>query len=188
MHGSAGRRGSLGAAGGWSLVESLAVVAIIATAAAVARPSLQADDGIQAHQAASELAGAFDFARRETQRTGLRHGVSWNTGAGELRVFRLDDAASPPAWVYDVRDPASRQPFVVRLAQDVGRDVTLDGVAVTFSGSCSMPSGFVFDLTGQPVCSNPAASRVTSAQFTVSVRSVSRQVSVAPITGRVIRP
>lgn len=177
-----------GASGGFTFAEVLAVVTILGVLAVVAWPSQRAGDPVQAQLAAGEIAGALRFARQETLRTSTRHGVSWSQGAGQVRVFRLAATGNPPAWVYDVRHPVKRQPYTVTLAGGVTRGAALSGVAVTFAPPCAAPTGFVFDLSGQPVCGNPATSRVTGAQFTVSAGSARSSVSVAPVTGRVTQP
>ncbi len=94
---------------GYTLVEMLIVVALLAMIAAIAVPSVTPAEHQRLGLAASAVADAFRFAREESRRTGVVHGVTADLSNNQIRVFRLDEGPNPNDKVFDVRHPISTQ-------------------------------------------------------------------------------
>ena len=171
---------------GYSLMELLVVIGLLALIATIAVPALSRPDEAVLDRAATEVAAALRFAQAEAQRTGLTHGVIADEATSTLRVYRLDETVSPPVLVYDVYDPFTKQLYTLSLP-DVAGDLQLADASFIFSDSGSARAFVDFSgATGVPRYSDAGTLYLLeSGVYTVELQGLSRNVSVAPVTGRV---
>jgi prepilin-type N-terminal cleavage/methylation domain-containing protein len=179
-------RGLTVARAGFTLAEMLVVVALLAAFAAVAVPILSAPDPARVELAAAELVQALRFARSESERTGMPHGLRVDAASDTVQMFRVDTAALPPARNFAVYHPVDRQLFVLDFAADPATaNVEIAAVAFSFAAACAEARDIVFDPSGTPSCADPVSSAVTSATVDLSDGRSQRRVAVAAVTGRV---
>ena len=171
---------------GYSLMELLIVIGLLALVAAIAVPALSRPDEAVLDRAATEVAAALRFAQAEAQRTGEAHGVIADVNTATLRVYRLDETVNPPVFVYDVYDPFKKQLYTLSLA-DVDGDLQIAGASFIFSDSGTARDFVDFSgETGVPRYNNAGTLYLLeSGVYTVELQDLSRNVSVAPVTGRV---
>lgn len=176
------------ATGGYTLLEMMIVVALLAAAAAIIVPS----DSSTRHEtlalASSQVADALRFARDEAKRTSVIHGVSADVSAGQVRVFRLDEAPTPNVPVFDVYQPVSKQIYAIQLGDSPYRGVALTSVGGQLIGTCDEPSNIAFDRTGVVRCIDPISTRIDGASIELSMGSLLQTVTVDSYTGRVAIP
>jgi prepilin-type N-terminal cleavage/methylation domain-containing protein len=176
---------SFSGAAGFTIAEVLVVVIIIGVVAVTALPTFSSRDTARLDLAAEEFADAIRFARSESIRTGVPHGVRVNEVQEFLKVFRLDMAPDPPVKLFDVYHPVAKNLYTLDTDTGLTRGVTVDNHQLTYSSACNGPNGFAFDTRGNPICANPVSVRVTTAAVTLGFDGATRDVNVAPITGRV---
>jgi prepilin-type N-terminal cleavage/methylation domain-containing protein len=161
--------------GGWTLIELVIVLVVLSIITYFVVRSFQPKEGLALQQA-------------ERLRNDLRHiqmlAITWNealrvttTAAtpgpcspatqARYEVSCVTGSATPPCNVNPVIDPATGDPYVVRL--ECGLDV--------------VGPGFTLDLDtlGRP--KNGAALTIANANFQITGASVARIVAVAPLTG-----
>ncbi|MBT8132588.1 MAG: prepilin-type N-terminal cleavage/methylation domain-containing protein, partial [Gammaproteobacteria bacterium] len=93
---------------GFSLSELLLVVSVIAIIAAIAVPSFSTVNTNRLETATSELLMAARFARSESRRTGVPHGLRKLDGNDVIAVFKMDMSQAPPVETFDVHHPVTR--------------------------------------------------------------------------------
>lgn len=170
---------------GYSLIELLVVVFIIALVAAVAMPDLSSGNEQELDLAAQELAAAMKFARSETIRTGLPHGYSLDSVSTRMRVFSLNVSSLPPAPVYDVYHPVTKQLYDFFLDDHpfaANPDITRKA---KFSKTCNTPTAVYFDEHGTPRCTDPAEVLVKSDEVILDDDGATRVILLDEITGRI---
>ncbi|MBT8143238.1 MAG: hypothetical protein KJO55_00970, partial [Gammaproteobacteria bacterium] len=84
--------------------------AVVSAIAAMAMPTFSDVHVRRLESASSELIAALQFARQESIRTGIPHGVRRITGQNQVAVFHLDMTSNPPVEVYDLSHPVDRTP------------------------------------------------------------------------------
>lgn len=94
---------------GYSIAELLLAIAVIAVVAAAATPSLSDVHVRRLDAASAVVVDALRFARQESIRTGVAHGVRADSAESRLLVFRMDTTANPAVEAYDVVHPVSRE-------------------------------------------------------------------------------
>ena len=173
-------------ASGFSLAELLLVVGLVALIASIAVPAFDKPDEASLDRAAVEVAAALRFARAESIRTGTPYGVHVESGAQRLRVYRLDEAVSPAAVVYDIRDPHSKQLYTLRFDSG-GKEAAIASVYFKFDGILFPQPylGFAAE-TGVPKYNDSGTNYMLETGYVrVGLDGLIRTVSISPITGRV---
>lgn len=170
---------------GFSLVELSIVVVLLGMVAAIAMPSLSTSEEYRLALAQSDVADAVRFARDESRRTGIVHGVSASNANNRVRVFRLDEGQNPNARIFDVYHPVWKQIYTVKLDAEPYRGVILTAVAGQLSGACNDPTNIVFDSAGVARCFEPVTTRIGDASISLSLGDFERTVAIGSYTGRV---
>jgi len=171
---------------GYSLVELMLVIGLLALVAAIAAPHYGRLDETELDRAAAVVANAVRFARNEAVRTGQGHGVIVNVFDQTLKVYRLDESSSPPTSIYDVRDPLSKQLYVLQFgsgnlmprltaAYFDFQGVLLPRSHVDFSGGTGVPKGYGLFGVGL----------LETGYFRVGQDGATRTINVSPVTARV---
>jgi prepilin-type N-terminal cleavage/methylation domain-containing protein len=178
---------SLARFAGFTLTEMLIVAALLAAAAAVAVPMLSAPNSSRVRLAGTELVQALRFARSEAQRTRIPHGVRIDAATERVQLFRLDTSTVPATRLFTVRHPLHHGLYVLDFPTDrATRGVVIAAAALSFASACSEARDVIFDARGWPLCSNPSTVELTGAAVDLSLGPVTRRVSVAGATGRVV--
>ena len=172
---------------GFSLLELLIVITILGITAAILAPNISTTNTNNIELAASEVAQAIRFARSEAIRTGKSHGVHADTSTQLLRVYELKDVSGTLTPDYSVRHPINKKLYQLSFDQDrslVG--MQLFSVAFKFDGLATVRSTLDFDGTGTPKYNNSGTIiLLETATVVISDGSLQKNVSVAPMTGRV---
>ena len=168
----------------------LLVVSILGLLAATTLPMLSsASHPTQARQGAERVAAALRFARDESLRTALPHGLIFSSGTDtdSLKVFVLDTSALPPTLLYTVLHPLSRQPYAETLGAGSPFPAARVGATpvVTASGTASQlhftPDGAPALLQGSTQLRLAGA----SVRISINAGAHSQSVLVDTETGRV---
>lgn len=137
---------------GYSLTELLLVVAVIAVVAVVAVPSFTDIQVRRLQIAASEVESALRFARHESIRTGIPHGVRKPGGSNGFSVFRMDIDQDPPVEVHDVPHPlAEKRPYRLNLATWRRTEGTTVSAYFNIYGDDVAHEAISFNARGEPV-------------------------------------
>lgn len=167
---------------GFSLIELVIVLTILSVTAIVAMPSVAPNQSVDLDVATTQISEAMRFARDESIRTGVRHGVELDPSALTLKVFR---AAAGTTRTFDVQHPLTRRTYEVALVRSArARDLVVTPAA-TWSGSCSAADDIGFDTWGLPRCANDWNARLTTFTVTLNLRGEQSAVGVQSATGRV---
>jgi len=173
---------------GYTLVEVLVVVLIVGVVAAAVIGTYGSVDAEQTLDvAAAEVAAAFRFARSESIRSGEPHGVAASVSTQRVRVYRLDESASPPLQDFSIRHPVDKQLYHLDFSSHpLLAPVKMTIVAFWWSGSIVPTTSLGFDPSGTPKYDDGVSVRMlSSASITLAAAGRTRLVSVAPMTGRV---
>lgn len=170
---------------GYTLLEMMIVVAVLAIVAAIAVPSITAAEHHKLALAGSEVADAFRFAREESRRTGIIHGISADVPNNQVRVFRLDEGPNPNLKVFDVYQPVSKQLYSIGLGVGPYRGVTLTAVGGQLIGTCNDPGNIAFDSSGVVRCAEPTTTRIRDADLDLALGSLPIKVMIDSYSGRV---
>ncbi|MGI9203365.1 MAG: pilus assembly FimT family protein [Woeseiaceae bacterium] len=170
---------------GYSLIELVAVITVLGLVAAIAVPSVSSTDSRKLDLAASEVAEAIRFARSEAIRLGEPRGFRQQVADKRIRVFSLDMSVSPPARIFDVRHPISKQLYDVDL--DDHSLAAADSITrtATWRGACNQQGRMYFDANGTPWCSDPENVLLDKFAVTLTLGQISRVVTLDGISGRV---
>jgi len=174
---------------GVTLVELLVVVAIIGVVAVAATPFLSNADPQRLERVASEIAGAIRFARSESLRTGKVHGVEISQNTQRIKVYRADLTTTPVSKAEILHHPVARQPFDF----DLDTAALMSGASIVntqdpFLYDTGRRKNLLFDAAGLPIwIVNATATTyiLKDGVVQVSIGNLTRDVRVAPITGRV---
>jgi len=171
---------------GLTLAELIAVTLVLAiTASAAVMNGASVDDG-RVQAAAAGVARAARFARDESLRTGVPHGVEFDAAANRVRVFRVDTAPSPDVAVFDVRDPLSKKLFALDLADDAALAGVTLAHAPTWRGACAAADRVVFRDAATPACLDPAGVLLDANLVTLARGDANRNVKVEGFVARVV--
>lgn len=180
-------RGRNAARAGFTLTEMLVAVAVLAALAAVALPMLSTLEPRRVELAAAELVQALRFARSESERTRIPHGVRVDPATESARLFRLDTGSVPPVPDFTVHHPVHLGLYVLDFDGDPSTaGVAIDSVTVNFAAACGEPRDIAFDERGTPLCADPFGIEVTDGQIALREGAVVRQIDIAGVTGRVV--
>lgn len=170
---------------GYTLVELVITVTIIAVIAAIAVPAFSSGADKKLDLAVEKFAAAMRFARAESMRTGKPHGFRQQVSEKRIRVFRLDEATSPPTLIYDVYHPVDKQLYDIEL--DLQSLAAADSLnrTVVFRGTCNKNANVYFDANGTGWCTDPETVLLNTFQVDFDLGGARRTVLVDGITGRV---
>ena len=169
---------------GYTLSEILAVVLVLSLAAAVAIPNLSATDPHKLDLAVSEFADAIRFARAEAIRTGEPHGFRRQSTQRRIRVFSIDQSATPWVPVYDVRHPISKKIYDVGMDDHPFARVEDMDSRASWEPNCNKAGMVWFDAIGVPRCLDPSTSRMVTFETDFKLGDETRTLVVDPVTGR----
>lgn len=174
---------------GFSFVELIIAVALLAVVAAAAIPAFSPVSEKTLDIAANEVAAAIRFARSESLRTGVSHGVNFQTFSQRVRVYWLDQSGSFPPLKYEVNHPIDHKLYDFDFDTDpVFSDVTIENAAFYY-GNSSLPTQLLgFNRTGTPKSTNLISgedSLLSSGSITLSYKGRQRLISLESVTGRV---
>jgi len=169
---------------GYTLTELLIVVSLIALAASVAVPSLEPVDRTKLDLVSGHVVKAIRFARSESMRTGVPHGLAQDDAALRTRVFRI--TAGAPA--YDVYHPVDKQLHDRRYALPPYAYGGSMLTSITFRGTCNDAAALQFDANGSAWCRDPADILVEQATVTLTANGEAAVISLDGLTGRVTSP
>ena len=180
-----------GAQCGYSLLELTIVVLIIGIMAAAVIPSFfSSTDQYKLDLVAEEIAQALRFAQNESLRTGQHYGATISQTTQTITVKKWDVSADPVTTELVPYHPVSKQSFVF----DADGFSLASGVAISNSSdvflydSIGRRRSMIFDPDGYPVwIMNAGANvyRLRDGSVTLSDGENTRNVLIAPITGRV---
>ena len=168
---------------GTSYIEIMTVVFILGLIAGVAIPNLASNDHRKLDIAAEEIVQAIRFARIEAIRTSIPHGMIFNTGSDNAKVYRILSVIP----IYDVYHPVSKKIYTLNLKTDAAtEDVELQSYGIYYGGSGTNNPYLGFNAYGNPKYSFFGTDfMLDSATITLSYAGHTRVISVAPMTGRV---
>lgn len=172
---------------GFSLVEVLLVVSILGLVAMVAIPSLSSSDHTKLELAVEEFAQAMRFARSQAMRHGTPYGFR-NSSAHvikRIRVFRLDTTSHPWTPVYDVYHPLSKTLYDIDLRDHALAYVDSVSRNLSFRGTCNKEGNTYFDANGTPWCADPETVLLEQLDVTLSLKGLTRVLTLHGISGRV---
>jgi len=170
---------------GYTLTELIIVVTILAIVAAIAVPATNSNEGEQLELAAREFASAMRFARSESIRTGEAHGFRQQDAARRIRLFRLDQAISPPQLIYDVYHPVDKQLYDVNITGESLFFADSVNRTAVYRGTCNKPENVYFDGNGSPWCADPATILLDRFEVALTLGTSVRTVTLDRVTGRV---
>lgn len=175
---------------GYSATELLVVTIIIGIIAAAAVPKFSASDLYKLDLAATRVAEAIRFARSESMRTGLVHGVTISQTSQQVTVSEYDLTSDPVSPTVTLRHPLTKQLYDF----DFDNDPTTLGVLISngtdvfdYTG-LGLRKTLLFNANGVPVwveAAGPTTYNLTTGTVELSTGGVQRDVQVAPYTGRV---
>ncbi|MFK7896612.1 MAG: Tfp pilus assembly protein FimT/FimU [Myxococcota bacterium] len=167
---------------GFTLLEMLIVLGILAITALVAMPSVAPNQGADLDVAAGQLHEAFQFARDESLRTQIRHGVEIDKVALRVKVFQN---TAGTARSYGVTHPLTRGSYDVPLTlSDRARGIGISPAA-TWSASCGATDDVGFDAWGLPRCASDWNARLESYVLTLDLAGQQTRIGVQGETGRI---
>lgn len=176
---------------GVTLAEMLVTVALLGLAASLAIPSASPVSSFATDAVAEEVARAVRFAQREAIRTGAWHVARFDIPTQSLRVYRPTSAgAGNEDTTKPVIHPIDKTSYKVSFGTQAGARGQLVSAVFSYAGGGTR-SYVGFGPDGAPADSkNPLLLTdidLLKGNGTVLIRHghVSREVQVAPVTGRV---
>ncbi|MDH3314330.1 MAG: GspH/FimT family pseudopilin [Gammaproteobacteria bacterium] len=168
---------------GFTLVEMLVTITILGIVAAVTIPFLSSTPFYRLDIAANEVAEALRFARTESKRSNVPHGVDFSTTSNDAKVYAL--IAGTPT--YNVYHPISKKIYSLNLMTDASTaGVNLQSYTITFQGVLGNQSLLGFSAEGVPKYYFFGRDHMlTNGTITLSYAGQTRTVIVSPMTGRV---
>ena len=169
---------------GFTLVETLVVMFILGIIASVVLPELSSRNSYALDLASRNLTDAIRFAREETVRTGVVHGLEHLPASKQLKVYRVDSSGSHQ---YDVYHPVDKQLLWLDYAA-MGNQapVKLQSVTLRYGGNVTDRNVLEFDTYGTPRYLNGAGyEMLDTGEFKLSDGSQNRKIIVSSMTGRV---
>lgn len=169
---------------GYTLTELLVVVSLIALAATVAIPSLEPIERTKLDLVSTHVSEALRFARSESMRTGVPHGLAQDDGNLRTRVYRIDGGAQ----TFDVYHPIDKQIHDKRYGLPPYSYSGTMATSITFRGTCNDPAALQFDANGSAWCRDPANVFVEGATVSLTAGGETALINLDGLTGRVTSP
>jgi prepilin-type N-terminal cleavage/methylation domain-containing protein len=175
---------------GFSLLELSIVVLILGIMAVVVIPDSAPTNQQKLDLAANQIAQALRFAQGEALRTGEHHGVTISQVTQTITVIKWDLTTDPVSTELVPYHPVSKQSF----AFDADQMSLAAGVSIINSSdifnylTIGRRRSLIFDPQGVPVWvlgSDDSIHRLLDGVVQLSNGNNQREVTVAPLTGRV---
>jgi prepilin-type N-terminal cleavage/methylation domain-containing protein len=175
---------------GFSLLELSIVVLILGIMAVVVIPDSAPTNQQKLDLAANQIAQALRFAQGEALRTGEHHGVTISQVTQTITVIKWDLTTDPVSTELVPYHPVSKQSF----AFDADQMSLAAGVSIINSSdifnylTIGRRRSLIFDPQGVPVWvlgSDDSVYRLLDGVVQLSNGNNQREVTVAPLTGRV---
>jgi Tfp pilus assembly protein FimT len=169
---------------GISYIEIMIVVVILGIIAVVAIPNLSSNDYKKLDIAAQEVMQAIRFARIESIRTAVPHGVIVSKWSDNAKVYRLLSGTV----TYDVYHSVDKKIYTLNLRTDTATEgVDLLNYSIYYQGTFGKRPYIGFNENGNPKLYESGSDHMLngSATITLSYAGQTRVISVAPMTGRV---
>lgn len=167
---------------GFSLAELMVVLVVLAVVAAITIPTSAARSDLRLARAGQEVADALNFARTETLRTGVPHGVRVQ-GGRRITVFQLDRSKSPPTEGYNVYHPVDKSRYDVDLFSNPYTQGTTATGYFLFQRAGTADQAASFDTHGEAMRGDDARPLATGGVLLANDSSA-LAVTVAPLSGR----
>lgn len=152
---------------GFTLAEMLVVLVIIGMIAAIAVPMLSSTGDLDTSAAARALTSDLDYAQNYAITHQTRVRVMFDTANNTYTLMEDPESGSPIILTH----PVNKKPYVIAYATSSGLK-TVNLSTADFGGQASI----TYDSLGAPD---------SGGSVSVSVGSVTRQISVAAVTGKV---
>lgn len=167
---------------GFTLIELAMVALLLGLIAAIALPTGPNADVAMIDSAAYEVAAAVRYARDESIRTGVSHGVRQQSGANRFRVFRIDGTGTV---IFDVYHPVSKQLWDIGFnTSPYFRNVVIERTN-DWRATCNINGNIAFRSEGTPICTDPDTTLLEKGLLTLKMGSMRREINVDGFTGRV---
>jgi Tfp pilus assembly protein FimT len=169
---------------GLSYIEIMIVVVILGIIAVVAMPNLSSNDDRKLDIAAQEIVQAIRFARVESIRTAVPHGIIFSESHDNAKVYRL--LSGTPT--YDVYHPVDKKIYILNLRTDaVTEGVDLLNYNIRYHGTIGNKRYIGFNENGNPKYYEFGSDHMLdeAASITLNYAGQTRIIRVAPMTGRV---
>ena len=170
---------------GITYLEIMIAVVILGIVAVGAMPNISSIDPKKLDVAAQTIADAIVFARAESIRTKIPHGINTDVANQRIRVYSLPVETA----IYDVYHPIDKKIYDIQLSTDTQlAGVGLISANFSFEGLFSSSTNLDFNADGMPKYTGGFPQRdymLTSAEIMLSFHEQQRVISIAPVTGRV---
>jgi prepilin-type N-terminal cleavage/methylation domain-containing protein len=175
---------------GFSLLEISVVVLILGIMAIVVIPDSAPSSQQKLDRAANQIAQALRFAQNEALRTGQHHGATISQVTQTITVIKWDLTTAPVSTELVPYHPVNKQSFVF----DADTMSLAPGVSIINSSdifnylTIGRQRSLIFDARGVPVWvlgSDDSVYRLLDAVIQLSDGRAQRDISIAPLTGRV---
>lgn len=170
---------------GVTYLESMIAVVILGIVAVAAMPNLSSIDPKKLDVAAQTIADAIVFARADAIRKKIPQGINTDTVNERIRVYSLPAQTA----VFDVYHPIDKKIYDIQLKTDTQlAGVDLVSANFSYDGSLNSSSYLDFNSDGIPKLTGGIPQRdymLISASIIIAYHGQQRQISIAPITGRV---
>jgi len=169
---------------GFTLVETLVVMFILGIITSVVLPELSSRNSYELDLASRNLTDAIRFAREETIRTGVVHGLDYTQASDLLQVYRVDSGGTHQ---YDVYHPVDKQLLWLDYSATGNQaPVKLLSVTLRYGGNLTDRNALEFDTYGTPRYLNGTGyEMLDTGEFKLSDGTQNRKIIVSSMTGRV---
>jgi Tfp pilus assembly protein FimT len=158
------------------------VTLVVGMVAVIALPAGTNSLEARIDAAAGEVAAAVRFARDESIRTGVAHGVRQQTGSNQVQVFRIDGAG---VLIFDIYQPVAKQLWDIQFDTSPNYHGVVIDRTTDWRAVCNEGGNIAFRGDGTPTCTDPDTTLLEQGLVTVTLDNLRRDVAVDGFTGRV---